>query len=116
MESVLPHSPRERASRKWSHEHWLVAGLFGFVGTALIAIVPGFANATRVPAGEQVTARVSLALPLPAVQPSRALAASSGCRSWSRVSTRCSSARPEIAARHRVVTIGCAMIHRLVIV
>jgi murein DD-endopeptidase MepM/ murein hydrolase activator NlpD len=52
--------------------------MFGFVGTALIAIVPGFANATRVPAGEQVTARVSLALPLPAAKASSSLAASSG--------------------------------------
>jgi murein DD-endopeptidase MepM/ murein hydrolase activator NlpD len=40
--------------------------------------VPGFANATRVPAGEQVTARVSLALPLPAAKASSSLAASSG--------------------------------------
>src|SRR5918993_3579167 len=77
-EVVLPQSPRDRAVRKWSHEHWLLAGLFGFVGTALIAIVPGFANATRVPAAEQVTARVSMALPLPAAKVSGSLAASSG--------------------------------------
>ena len=52
--------------------------MFGFVGTALIAIVPGFANATRVPAGEQVAARVSLALPLPAAPADAGLAANSG--------------------------------------
>jgi murein DD-endopeptidase MepM/ murein hydrolase activator NlpD len=49
---------------KWSHEHWLLAGMFAFVGTALIAIVPGFANATK--AAEAAPARVSLMLPLPA--------------------------------------------------
>ena len=42
--------------------------MFGFVGTALIAIVPGFANATRAPSAGEVAARVSLALPLPAAQ------------------------------------------------
>ena len=55
---------RDAAWHKWSHEHWLVAGLFGFVGTALIAIVPGFSNATR--AAEAAPARLELALPLPA--------------------------------------------------
>lgn len=64
-ECVLKKSPGDTAMRKWSHEHWLVAGLFGFVGTALIAIVPGFANATRVPDQEISPSRVSLALPLP---------------------------------------------------
>jgi murein DD-endopeptidase MepM/ murein hydrolase activator NlpD len=64
-EYVLKTSPRNAAWRKWSHEHWLVAGMFGFVGTALIAIVPGFSNATK--AAEAAPARVELALPLPAV-------------------------------------------------
>jgi murein DD-endopeptidase MepM/ murein hydrolase activator NlpD len=73
----LHQPPGKRGARKWSHEHWLLAGMFGFVGTALVAIVPGFANATRVPAGEQVAARVSLALPLPAAQ-ARSLDANSG--------------------------------------
>ncbi len=67
-ESVLQNSPRASATRKWSHEHWLLAGMFGFVGTALIAIVPGFANATRAPGAEQLTARISMALPLPTAQ------------------------------------------------
>ena len=31
--------------------------MFGFVGTALIAIVPGFANATRAPSAGEVAAR-----------------------------------------------------------
>lgn len=64
-ECVLKTSPRNAAWHKWSHEHWLVAGMFGFVGTALIAIVPGFSNATK--AAEAAPARVELALPLPAV-------------------------------------------------
>ena len=42
--------------------------MFGFVGTALIAIVPGFANAMRVPAQESLPSRISLALPLPRAQ------------------------------------------------
>ncbi len=40
--------------------------MFGFLGTALIAIVPGFANAMREPALEPSLNRVSLSLPLPA--------------------------------------------------
>ncbi len=67
-ESVLQTSPRASATRKWSHEHWLLAGMFGFVGTALIAIVPGFANATRAPGAEQLAVRISMALPLPTAQ------------------------------------------------
>jgi murein DD-endopeptidase MepM/ murein hydrolase activator NlpD len=74
----LENSPRQAdtgaAIRKWSHEHWLVAGIFGFVGTALIAIVPGFSNATR--AAEAAPARVELALPLPAVAADARLAES----------------------------------------
>jgi murein DD-endopeptidase MepM/ murein hydrolase activator NlpD len=60
----LNNPPKSAAWHKWSHEHWLQAGLFAFVGTALIAIVPGFSNATRV--AEAAPARVQLALPLPA--------------------------------------------------
>jgi murein DD-endopeptidase MepM/ murein hydrolase activator NlpD len=43
----------------------LLAGLLAFVGTALIAIVPGFANAVRDSAAEARPAMLSLALPLP---------------------------------------------------
>jgi len=46
--------------------------MFGFVGTALIAIVPGFSNATR--AAEAAPARVQMALPLPAVKSDARLA------------------------------------------
>jgi murein DD-endopeptidase MepM/ murein hydrolase activator NlpD len=63
----LLNPPRATALHKWSHEHWLLAGMFGVVGTALIAIVPGFANATRVPTME-APARISMALPLPAAK------------------------------------------------
>ena len=61
----MQEPPTETALRKWSHEHWLLAGMFGVVGTALIAIVPGFANAMRAPSQDLVPSRVSLALPLP---------------------------------------------------
>ena len=69
-------SPHESPLRKWSHEHWLMAGLFGVVGTALIAIVPGFANAMRAPTHDSLQSRISLALPLPQSQPSKAQATS----------------------------------------
>jgi murein DD-endopeptidase MepM/ murein hydrolase activator NlpD len=75
-ESVLNNPPHETALRKWSHEHWLLAGMFGFVGTALIAIVPGFANAMRVPAQESLPSRISLALPLPQAEASSPVATS----------------------------------------
>jgi len=64
-EFVLHNPPAETALRKWSHEHWLLAGMFVAVGTALIAIVPGFANAMRVPSADLVGSRESLALMLP---------------------------------------------------
>jgi murein DD-endopeptidase MepM/ murein hydrolase activator NlpD len=61
----VQNPPAETALRKWSHEHWLVAGMFAFLGTSLIAIVPGFANAMRAPSADPDATRVSLALPLP---------------------------------------------------
>jgi murein DD-endopeptidase MepM/ murein hydrolase activator NlpD len=67
LDNSTRHTDQGKAFRKWSHEHWLVAGMFGFVGTALIAIVPGFSNATR--AAEAAPAHVHVALPLPAVAP-----------------------------------------------
>jgi murein DD-endopeptidase MepM/ murein hydrolase activator NlpD len=65
-EFVLPNPLAGRDLRKWSHEHWLVAGMFVFIVTALIAIVPGFANAMRNAPSSAAANLVSLALPLPA--------------------------------------------------
>ena len=63
-ECVLSQPPKQSAPRKWSHERWLVAGLFGFVGLSLGAIVPGIAMATRAPA-TAASNLISLELPLP---------------------------------------------------
>ena len=71
-ESVLHIPHNEPALRKWSHEHWLLAGMFGIVGTALIAIVPGFAKAMRTPSSDLAPSHVSLALPLPQSKAGRA--------------------------------------------
>lgn len=62
----MQKSPHTTALHKWSHEHWLLAGMFGVVGTALIAIVPGFANAMRAPSPGLAPSQISMALPLPA--------------------------------------------------
>lgn len=59
-----PNSPNQSAPRKGSHERWLVAGLIGFVGISLAAIVPGLAMATRVPVAAAANL-ISLELPLP---------------------------------------------------
>ena len=56
--------PPDSALRRWSHERWLVAGLFGFIGASLVAIVPGVSQSMRGPAAT-APARISLALPLP---------------------------------------------------
>jgi murein DD-endopeptidase MepM/ murein hydrolase activator NlpD len=53
----------ESALSRWSHQHWLLAGLFAFLGTLLIAIVPGFASAMRQPAVK--ISQTTFALPLP---------------------------------------------------
>jgi murein DD-endopeptidase MepM/ murein hydrolase activator NlpD len=48
---------------RWSHKHWLLAGLFGTLGILVATIIPGFANAMR---GAAVEAnRTTLSLPLP---------------------------------------------------
>jgi murein DD-endopeptidase MepM/ murein hydrolase activator NlpD len=57
--------PPDSALRKWSHERWLVAGLFGFIGASLVSIVPGVSQSLRGPATATSPARISLALPLP---------------------------------------------------
>ena len=98
--------PGVSATRKWSHEHWLVAGLFGFVGTALIAIVPGFANATRVPDQEVSPTRVSFALPLPQLQNSIA-ASNSG---WQFVRIRSGDTLGTVFDRLKLTP---ALMHRL---
>jgi murein DD-endopeptidase MepM/ murein hydrolase activator NlpD len=68
-----PHP--ETALGRWSREHWLLAGMFGVLGTALIAIVPGFASAMRQPAQDNTSLLQSLTLPLP---PSARAAAGTG--------------------------------------
>jgi len=59
---LTPRS-HETALSRWSHEHWLLAGLSGFLGTALIAIVPGFAQAMRQPVTTDSAQTVDLVLP-----------------------------------------------------
>jgi len=59
--------PPESTTPRWTRQRWLLAALSALLGTALIAIVPGFANAIRVSAAEARPAMLSLALPLPPV-------------------------------------------------
>jgi murein DD-endopeptidase MepM/ murein hydrolase activator NlpD len=57
---------------RWSRDHYLLAGAFGVLGTALTAIVPGFASAMR---PETVAAPVAtIELPLPAAAASTGVA------------------------------------------
>jgi murein DD-endopeptidase MepM/ murein hydrolase activator NlpD len=46
----LPHQNFGKALSRWTHEHWIVAGLTCVMGTMVIAIAPGMANAMRQPA------------------------------------------------------------------
>ena len=96
----------DTALRKWSHEHWLVTGLFGVVGTALIAIVPGFANAMRAPAAEATPARISMLLPLPESK-SVPVAATSG---WQFVRIRSGETLGIVFAQLKLPT---TLMHRL---
>src|SRR6476469_1852528 len=82
-ESVLPNRIAESALNRWSHQHWLLAGLFAFLGTTLIAIVPGFASAMRQPA-VKIT-RTTLSLPLP---PSNRTAGAEPASGWQFVRVR----------------------------
>ncbi len=49
--------------RRWSREHWLLAGLFSVLGILVITIIPGFASAMR--ESGAAPARTTLNLPLP---------------------------------------------------
>jgi murein DD-endopeptidase MepM/ murein hydrolase activator NlpD len=57
--------PTHAVLGKWSHERWLVAGLFAFIAASLFAIIPGFSKALKGTAPAAAPARISLALPLP---------------------------------------------------
>lgn len=59
----MPHPKIRSALSRWTHEHWFVAGVFSVVGTMVIAIAPGMANAMREPASILQKENVSLALP-----------------------------------------------------
>ena len=58
-------SPPEAASKTRRRQHWLLAGSLAILGTSLVAIVPGFASALRVPAAELQPAMLSMTLALP---------------------------------------------------
>lgn len=57
--------PSQAALGKWSHERWLLAGLFTFIAGSLVSIVPGLSKALAGSAPAAAPARISLALPLP---------------------------------------------------
>jgi murein DD-endopeptidase MepM/ murein hydrolase activator NlpD len=63
-ESALTHHSQTALGR-WSREHYLLAGVFGVLGTLLVAIVPGFANATRVPPPAALDPITTVSLTLP---------------------------------------------------
>jgi len=62
-EFVLPHSKIQNALSRWTREHWFLAGVFSVVGTMVIAIAPGMANAMREPVAIEQNQNLSLALP-----------------------------------------------------
>ena len=63
MEFVLPHQKIRSALSRWTHEHWFLAGVFSVVGTMVIAIAPGMANAMREPVVIEQSENLSLTLP-----------------------------------------------------
>lgn len=62
---MSPHSHPDHPLARWTREHWLLAGFGAFIGTALIAIVPGFDHAMREPLAATSKDLVSRDLPLP---------------------------------------------------
>ena len=59
----MPHKKISGALSRWTHEHWFLAGVFSVVGTMVIAIAPGMANAMREPVIIEQSENLSLALP-----------------------------------------------------
>lgn len=59
----MPHQKIRSALARWTHEHWFLAGVFSVVGTMVIAIAPGMANAMREPVTIEQNENLSLTLP-----------------------------------------------------
>lgn len=59
----MPHQKIRSALARWTHEHWFLAGVFSVVGTMVIAIAPGMANAMREPVAIEQNENLSLTLP-----------------------------------------------------
>ena len=59
----MPNQKIRSALSRWTHEHWFLAGIFSVVGTMVIAIAPGMANAMREPVVIEQSENLSLALP-----------------------------------------------------
>jgi murein DD-endopeptidase MepM/ murein hydrolase activator NlpD len=60
----LPHQNFGKALSRWTHEHWIVAGLTCVMGTMVLAIAPGMANAMRQPRVLTQAQTHALALPV----------------------------------------------------
>lgn len=69
----MQHNPSPLG--RWSREHWVLAGLCASLGTLVLTIIPGFANAMREPAAQENIATLSLPLP-----PLEGKAAAAGAR------------------------------------
>ena len=63
---MTPHHPDPHPLARWTREHWLLAGCGVFLGSALLAIVPGFDQALSLSQAAPTSELVSRALPLPA--------------------------------------------------
>ncbi|KAA2284227.1 peptidoglycan DD-metalloendopeptidase family protein [Arenimonas fontis] len=61
--------PARSPLSRWSHRHWLLAGLLVFLTALVATIVPGLAKATRKPPAQTGLATVELPLPAPAALP-----------------------------------------------
>jgi murein DD-endopeptidase MepM/ murein hydrolase activator NlpD len=61
---------------RWSHRHWVQAGLFTCLGALVITIIPGFASAMR--DAETPPPRAVVDLPLPDREPAAAIAGTPG--------------------------------------
>ena len=58
---AIPHHPFD--ARRWSREHWVLASVFGTLGVLVMAIVPGFSQATRSQPEHVALTTTELALP-----------------------------------------------------
>ena len=100
---AIPHHPFD--ARRWSREHWVLASVFGTLGVLVMAIVPGFSQATRSQPERPALTTTELALP-----PLRAPVAADPGEAWQVVRVESGQTLGAIFSQHGF---SSSLMHRM---